>query len=112
VMHGPSLKTFVNRMSPGGLLLLNADVVSDRPSRGDVEVVAVPAVQLAEEIGSGRSANMIMLGALVGHYGLVAQDSVHKALERLFEGKKKLITLNAQAFDRGCAYAAETKRKA
>jgi 2-oxoglutarate ferredoxin oxidoreductase subunit gamma len=110
-MNGPSLRTFLGRMSAGGLLLLNSSLISERPAREDVEVVGVPAVELAEESGSGRSANMVMLGALVELYGLVAPESVHAAFARLFGAKKSVVAPNARAFDRGRAFAAESKRR-
>lgn len=110
-LNRPSMLRFAGSVSEGGFLFLNSSLINDRPSRVGIEVVEVPATELAEEIGSGRSANMVMLGAVVGRYNLVAPASVHLALEKMFASKPKLININREAFDRGVAYIAENQGK-
>ena len=65
-----------------------------------------------EEVDSGRSANLVMLGAVVGRYGLVRPESVRAAIERMFAKKKKVIAANLAAFDKGLAFAAGTEMAA
>lgn len=105
-MNRPSMLSFVGKVSEGGFLFLNGSLIDDRPARGDIEVVVVPATQLAEEVDSARSANLVMLGAVVGRYELVRPESVRAAIERMFAKKKKVIAANLAAFDRGLAFAA------
>ncbi|OGP60947.1 MAG: 2-oxoacid:ferredoxin oxidoreductase subunit gamma [Deltaproteobacteria bacterium RBG_13_61_14] len=101
VMNLPSMLKFQNQVASGGMFFLNTTLIEDRPIRGDLELVEIPATALAEEIKNPRGANMIMLGAFVKKTELVALDSIHQALERIFAKKKKLIQVNRNALDRG-----------
>jgi 2-oxoglutarate ferredoxin oxidoreductase subunit gamma len=101
VMNLPSMLKFQNQVASGGMFFLNTTLIEDRPIRGDLELVEIPATSLAEEIKNPRGANMIMLGAFVKKTELVALDSIHQALERIFAKKKKLIQVNRDALDRG-----------
>jgi 2-oxoglutarate ferredoxin oxidoreductase subunit gamma len=99
-MNLPSMLKFEHMVKPGGILLLNTSIISQRPSRGDVTVYDVPVIELARELGSARVANMIMLGALVRSSGVVSRESVIRVMEKTFTGSKaKLIDLNVSAFD-------------
>ena len=103
-MNQPSMLRFAGTVSEGGFLFINSSLITDRPSRVGIEVIEVPATQLAEEIGASRAANMVMLGAVVGRYNVVAPESVHLAMEKMFASKPKLINVNREAFDRGLAF--------
>src|SRR5512136_2850144 len=61
-MNSPSLVRFQNQIAAGGCLLYNASLIEAHVLRTDIDVVAVPASRTAEELGSVKSANMIMLG--------------------------------------------------
>ncbi|MDR1590115.1 MAG: 2-oxoacid:acceptor oxidoreductase family protein [Oscillospiraceae bacterium] len=99
-MNLPSLLKFERMVKPGGVLLLNTSIISQRPSRADITVHDVPVNELAKELGSARVANMIMLGAIVRSTGVVSRDSILKVMEKTFTGSKaKLIDLNIGAFD-------------
>lgn len=102
-MNKPSLLKFANAVSPGGLVFLNTSLVDERPARGDLEVVEVPANELAKEVADDRSANMIMLGALAAKTGLVDTAAVEQAIGKIFEKKKKAMEANLRAFQRGAA---------
>mgnify|MGYP000283039105 CR=1 FL=1 len=102
-MNKPSLLKFANVVSPGGMVFLNTSLVDERPARGDLEVVEVPANELAKEVADDRSANMIMLGALAAKTGLVNTAAVEQAIGKIFERKKKAMEANLRAFQRGAA---------
>ena len=65
VMNKPSLLKFQSIVKPGGLLIWNASLIDIAPERTDIEVLAVHANEIAEAAGSYKSANMVMLGALL-----------------------------------------------
>ncbi len=65
VMNKPSLLKFEPNLRPGGLLLWNESLIDIAPSRTDLEIVPVRANEIAEKAGSYKSANMVMLGALL-----------------------------------------------
>ena len=89
-MNQPSLLRFQNQIQSGGVLLFNSSLVEAEISRGDIEIVRVPASSIAEELGSARSANMVMLGAFTKKSNLVSLSSVIEALRNTLKSKGKL----------------------
>jgi 2-oxoglutarate ferredoxin oxidoreductase subunit gamma len=67
VMNKPSLIKFQSMVKPGGLLLWNESLIDVKPTRTDIECIPVKANEIAEAAGSYKSANMVMLGALLKH---------------------------------------------
>jgi 2-oxoglutarate ferredoxin oxidoreductase subunit gamma len=72
VMNKPSLLKFQRLVGPGGLLIWNESLIDLAPERTDIEVLALRANDIAEAAGSYRSANMVMLGALLKRKPAVA----------------------------------------
>jgi 2-oxoglutarate ferredoxin oxidoreductase subunit gamma len=102
VMDENSLAVCEEILEPGGLLILNSSLVRSEPARKDIRVAKIPATRLAEELGDGRAANSVMLGALAARTGAIRLSAVDKALEANFgESKRKLIELNAAAIRAG-----------
>lgn len=102
VMNRPSLDKFENSVVPGGLIIMDSDLVDRMPERKDVEVIAIPAQTDAAEIGSKTIANMILLGALVKKTGIVSMDAILKALKE--HGKEKFYESNKKALEKGASY--------
>ena len=69
-MNLPSLDKYENLVKPGGVLVVRS-MVNREVKREDILVVSIPANDIAEELGSMRSANMVMLGALLGNMDLL-----------------------------------------
>ena len=105
IMNGPSLDKFEETVKPGGWIFYNSSLIEREVKRDDVNVVKVPANDLAEEIGSARSANMIMLGAFARKLGTISVDTVKaKSLPAQMHGKSEsVMELNRKALDRGAA---------
>jgi 2-oxoglutarate ferredoxin oxidoreductase subunit gamma len=99
-MNLPSMLKFEQMVKPGGVLLLNTSIISQRPRRDDITVRNVPVNELARELGNARVANMIMLGALVRSTGVTSRQAIISVMEKTFTGSKaKLMDLNIAAFD-------------
>jgi 2-oxoglutarate ferredoxin oxidoreductase subunit gamma len=101
VMSQPSLARFQNQVESGGVLLYNSSLVKADIPRGDIELLAVPATRMAEEMGSPRSANMVMLGAFIKKTNLVSMDTIFETLKETFKTKPKLIATNKKALMAG-----------
>lgn len=99
-MNQPSVVRFQNRIQSGGQLFINSTLVDMEISRGDIEIVKVPANAIAEKLGSLRSANMVMLGAFARKSNLVKLDSVVEALKSAIKNQK-LIAINTDALNAG-----------
>lgn len=103
VMNRPSLDKFEEKIAPGGLLIMDSDLVNREPVREDIKVIKIPAQQEAEAVGSKKIANMILLGALVKSTGIV---SMEKLLEELkLHGKESFYEINKNALEKGASYA-------
>src|SRR4030043_1775503 len=100
-MNQPSVVRFQNQIQSGGLFFINSSLVESEVSRGDINVVDVPANNIAEKLGSPRSANMVMLGAFIKKSGLVSLDSVIDALKSTLGKKQKLVAINEKALKSG-----------
>jgi 2-oxoglutarate ferredoxin oxidoreductase subunit gamma len=100
-MNQPSAVRFQNQIQSGGLFFVNSSLVEAELSRGDITVIKIPANSLAEELGSSRSANMVMLGAFIKKSGVVSISSVMEALKDTLGSKKKLLDINEKALQAG-----------
>jgi len=100
-MNQPSAVKFQHHIQSGGLFFLNSSLVEADIIRGDIEIIRVAANRIAEDLGSPKSANMIMLGAFIRKSGLVEMKSVMESLKRILSTKKKLIEINEKALNAG-----------
>jgi len=96
-MNQPSAVKFQHHIQSGGLFFLNSSLVEAEIIRGDIEIVNVPANRIAEELGSPKAANMVMLGAFTKKSGVVELVNVSEALKHILSSKKKLLELNEKA---------------
>jgi 2-oxoglutarate ferredoxin oxidoreductase subunit gamma len=80
VMNQPSLVKFQNQLESGGLIFVNSSVATTEVSRGDIDVVSVPATAIAEKMGSPKAANMVMLGAFIKKTKLVGISTISATL--------------------------------
>ena len=102
IMDQPSLGKFAPKVRPSGTLFVNSSLVREPSPRHDLQVIAVPATVLAEELGSAHVANVVMLGAVLEVEPMVAAESVIKALPKVMAARRHgLIPLNEQALRRG-----------
>ena len=52
------------------------------------------------ELGSGKAANIVMLGAILRETGVVSPDSIRTQMVKMFSGRKeKYLAMNQAAFD-------------
>jgi 2-oxoglutarate ferredoxin oxidoreductase subunit gamma len=102
VMNEDSLPICEGIAKPGALMLINSSLVHSRPVRGDLRVVELPCVRLAEEIGDAKIANVVMMGALSAATGAIALDHLEDVLKSFFpESKHRYIPLNVRAIEAG-----------
>jgi 2-oxoglutarate ferredoxin oxidoreductase subunit gamma len=112
-MNLPSLDKYEHLVKPGGILVVNASMVNREVAREDITVVTIPANEIAEEVGSKRAVNMVMLGALLGNVDILSLDAMEAALEdHLPERHQKFLPANKAALRQGAAYQAEQTVKA
>jgi len=102
VMNQPSLVRFQNQVDSNGVVFINTSLIEAEVLRTDIDVIKVAANQIAEELGSARSANMVMLGAFIKKSNLVLFDTIVDVVHSLLEGKgEKLFAANKKALETG-----------
>ncbi len=102
VMNQPSLNRFLPRLSDDGLLVLNTSLAELGDGQSPANVIAVPATDIANELGDVRVANMAMLGALNTARRIVREKTLEKALKEFLGSKKKhFLEPNLAAYARG-----------
>ena len=98
LMNNPSLFRFQNQVQSGGAIFLNSSMIETRPVRGDLEVLEVPANDLAKEVGDDKVANMVMLGAFIKKSELVSMDTLHQVVRETFSSRNLgIVKLNRSA---------------
>ena len=102
-MNLPSLEKFEPDVVAGGLIIYDQSLIDHPPTRTDVEVLAIPATQMADQLGNTRVANMIILGAYIAKTGVMAPQVLFDALPAFIK-RKNLIPLNRTAIEQGMAF--------
>lgn len=102
-MNRPSLEKFEGDLRPGGILLYDGSLIDIVPSRKDVDVIKLPATEMADAIGSTKSANMVMMGAYIRKTGIMDLASVVEAMPSYIKARKT-IPMNQQAIVKGAEY--------
>lgn len=106
VLNNPSMEKYELLVKEGGVLVYNSSLISSPPRRTDIRSIAVPASDIAAELGSVKMANVVALGALVVATGVLPLAAVIRALRaHLPESKRQLLEPNVQALQRGAALA-------
>ncbi len=106
VMNRPSLEKFEKSVVAGGYVLINSSIVKQDVSRQDLTVLKIPANEIAEEIGSLKVANNVILGALLKLTGVVTAESVLESLKKVLPARRhNLIPANREALEQGAKLA-------
>ncbi len=102
-MNRPSLERFEGMVKSGGTIFYNSSLINIQPKRTDIRAVAIPANDIATELGNSRVANMVVVGAILKATGIVHIDTVMNVLtEKVLTGKKHdLVAVNRAALEKG-----------
>jgi 2-oxoglutarate ferredoxin oxidoreductase subunit gamma len=104
VMSQDSVGIAEEKCAKGGTILLNSSLVKIDPDRPDAKILHIPCNEIAEKIGDGRIANMVMMGALSQATGAVKLDHADEILKSFFPpAKHGLIPKNIAAIKAGKA---------
>ena len=102
VLNQPSLDKFEPRVKPGGILIYDNYGIINPPTRTDIQVYSINAMDKAAEMKNAKIFNMIVLGGLLKVCPVVTTEGLEKALYKtLPERHHGLIPLNMQAVEAG-----------
>ncbi|MFH0940014.1 MAG: 2-oxoacid:acceptor oxidoreductase family protein [Planctomycetota bacterium] len=102
VMNEPSLDFFSDRLEPRGTLLVNSSLIKKKIERADITVHYLPANHIAEQLGDGRMANMVMLGAMTRATNVLPIATLLTTLRHVLAKKRpQMIECNIKAMQHG-----------
>ena len=105
VMSQEAYAVFSPQLKPGGILIVEQELVRiDHPPQG-VRFYGVPATRLAEELGRKVVLNIVMVGFFAAVTHMLDPDSLRQAVADSVP--PAMQKLNLQAFDKGFEYGAE-----
>ncbi|MFH1867836.1 MAG: 2-oxoacid:acceptor oxidoreductase family protein [Candidatus Omnitrophota bacterium] len=105
VMNGPSLKKFVKRIRPKGMLILNSSLADADVDRRDISVLRIPMTEIAHRLGNVKAANMVALGVYIKKKKIITKSMASEGITDIFRGNKELTTLNLKALEEGLKIA-------
>jgi 2-oxoglutarate ferredoxin oxidoreductase subunit gamma len=100
-MNRPSLEKFAPTVKSGGTIFINSSIIPIDAGRDDVDVVKVPIIEIARELGNVRTANIIALAAFVSRSQVVDFELLRESVKAKFANKEKLIPINMKALEEG-----------
>ena len=100
-MNRPSLEKFAPSVKSGGTIFINSSIISIDAGRDDVDVIKVPIIEIAKELGNVRTANIIALAAFVSRSQVVDFERLRESVKVKFANKEKLIPINMKALEEG-----------
>ena len=102
VLNQPSLEKFEPKVKPGGTIIYDGYGISEPPTRQDINIYRIDAMDAAAEMNLIKTFNMIVLGGLLKIHPVVKIDSVLAALHKtLPERHHHLIPKNEEAIRKG-----------
>ncbi|MGA8149939.1 MAG: 2-oxoacid:acceptor oxidoreductase family protein [Terriglobales bacterium] len=99
-MNEFSLRKFAPEVESGGLILYNGTSVPADLAAPGVEVVGIPAAEIADKLGSTKAANIVMMGALLEETECLAPGTALRVLEDKVK-KLDLLEIDRKALTAG-----------
>jgi 2-oxoglutarate ferredoxin oxidoreductase subunit gamma len=103
VMSQKALEMYLSGAKENSVLIVDPDLVDTSKIESDYEIVKVPAMQMADDMGLRLVSNMVMLGALVKKAGLFGFDALEKAVADMVP--EKFLEANIRAIKAGADLA-------
>lgn len=102
-LNQQSLDKFAPKVKPGGILIFDTNGIHNRPTRDDIRIYPIDAMEATLELGNSKTYNMVVMGALLKAMTYkLPMENVEKGLKKsLPERHHKLIPLNIQAIEKG-----------
>lgn len=102
ILSKDAFEKFGGELKTGGTMLIEKDLVKPEKVSKDINVYAVPATRLAEEMGRKIVMNIITVGFFCATTGITSYEATKKAVETSVPPGTEEI--NLKAFDAGYNY--------
>ena len=94
VMSQKALEMYLGGAKENSVLIVDPDLIDTKDIKG-FEIIKVPAMKTADDLGLRLVSNMVMLGAFVKKSGLFSLETLEKALADLISAKALEIDIKA-----------------
>ena len=102
ILNQQSLTKFESQVKPGGLLIYDPHGIKNPPTRTDIRIFKVPAMEATVEMNNSKSFNMIILGGYLKVKPVVSLDAVLEGLKKSLPARHhRLIPMNEEALKKG-----------
>ena len=102
VLNQQSLDKFEHSVKPGGTLIYDPNGVIHAPTRKDIRIFKIDAIDVAAKVGNPKVYNMAVMGAYLKVRPIVSLENVDKGLAKCIPSRyRDLISLNRKAIDEG-----------
>lgn len=102
IMSQEAYNRFANDLKPGGMLIIEGDLVRVSNLNHNKKVYSIPATRFAEELGKRMMLNSVMVGFFTAVTQLLGADAVRKAVADSVPPSFR--DLNLKAFEKGYEY--------
>lgn len=107
-MDKKSITDFIHKVKPGGCIVYNSSMISEKPGRDNITVKAIAANEIAQALGAEKSANIVALGAVAAELAdIITLEQLDESLGIQFSGKPRVIEINSKALREGHARVRE-----
>ncbi len=104
-MNAPSLDKYENETVKGGYIFCDSSLIEKKVNRDDVNTYYIPATKLASDENLPGLANMIILGHVIKHTGVIPYENIEMTMKKVVPAKKQnLLELNMKAIQLGYDY--------
>lgn len=102
ILSQQAMDKFESRVNPGGLLLYTPGTITRVPTRKDIQIYAIPAIEEAIKMNAPKVANMFLLGAYLKLHNILKLEYVLEGIKHsVSERNWKYIPLNEKALKAG-----------
>jgi Pyruvate/2-oxoacid:ferredoxin oxidoreductase gamma subunit len=99
-LNEPSLVKFIETVEAGGLVLYNGTEIPENCRRSDLRMQALPFFDVANELGSTKVGNLVVLGALLAATRALPVEAVDRVIPRVVKAEK-WVEIDRKALRRG-----------
>ncbi|MFW9909611.1 MAG: 2-oxoacid:acceptor oxidoreductase family protein [Candidatus Thorarchaeota archaeon] len=101
-MNQKALDMYLSDAKPKSIVIADPDLVDTSQIEKDFQVISVPAMRTADEIGQRIVSNMVMLGSLVKLVKEISTESLEKAVASSVP--QKYLDINIKAVRAGASF--------
>lgn len=102
ILNQQSMNKFEEKVKPGGILIYDPHGITHKPTRTDIRIYTVKAVEAAAEMDNSKSFNMIVLGAFLKIKPVVDVNSILAGIKKSLPSRHHhLLPMNESALKKG-----------